>query len=111
MQRKKAQKDLYNIRQLLYKKIRLCKYSSKNGVEDYDDIFVSCEYGISKQSGLFGELKKVANTDKLLHIGDDVVADVESGEKNGLETFHIYNSAELFDLVGEFGLKKQIQRR
>ena len=102
---KKKHKKIYITSDSYYTKDQIMQILVKNEVVDYDDIFVSCEYGTSKQSGLFDELKKVANTDKLLHIGDDIVADVESGEKNGLETFRIYNSAELFELVGEFGLK------
>lgn len=102
---KKKCKKVYITSDSYYIKDQIMQILVENGVVDYDDIFVSCEYGTSKQSGLFNELKKIASTDKLLHIGDDVIADVESGEKNGLETFYIYNSAELFDQVGEFGLK------
>ena len=102
---KKHNKKVYITSDSYYTKEQIKEIITENGISEYDDIFVSCEYGISKQTGLFTELKKVADTGNIIHIGDDIISDVESGIKSGLKTFHIYSGTELFDLIGEFGLE------
>ena len=44
-----------------------------------------------------------------IHIGDDVVADVESAEKNGMAAFRIYSGLELLEAVGYLGLWEHIE--
>ncbi len=52
----------------------------------YDEIFVSCEYEISKTQGLFRALRNRYKTQKILHIGDDEVSDIEKAEAEGMDT-------------------------
>lgn len=87
-----------------YTKNQIIDILRDNGIVGYDDVIVSCEYGTSKQAGLFAKLKELADADHIIHIGDDIVSDVESGVRNGLETFHIYSGIELYEATGELGL-------
>lgn len=73
------------------------------GVSGINDVFVSCEYGTSKTDGLFDVFVDVVGTKNILHIGDDIVADIESAYRHGINAFQIYSSSELLELVG--GLK------
>ncbi len=75
-----------------------------NGIAGYDGLFISCEYGKSKQQGLFEELKKTVGVEKLLHIGDDSVSDIRSAEACGIDCAQIYSGAELCDLLGGLGM-------
>lgn len=75
-----------------------------NGIAGYDGLFISCEHGKSKRQGLFEELKKSAGTDKILHIGDDFVSDIQSAGAFGVECAQIYSGAELLDLLGGLGM-------
>lgn len=54
----------------------LCKILSKNGIIGYEKILVSCDVKKAKHDGLFGELLKLNDDpDKILHIGDNPIAD------------------------------------
>lgn len=50
-----------------------------------DHLLVSCDYGVSKSSGLFDVLKEKAGLNKVLHIGDNIEADIISAEKYGID--------------------------
>ena len=51
-------------------------------------------------------MKRVVGTNSILHIGDDVLADISSAKKHGIDAFHVYSGADLFDMTGGFGLYK-----
>jgi FMN phosphatase YigB (HAD superfamily) len=70
------------------------------GIRDVEDVFISCEYQKGKLSGLYEEVKKAFPSKKILHIGDDIVADIEAARRYGLEAFQIYSTWELLDMVG-----------
>ena len=64
----------------------------KNGYSGFKEIYVSSEYGASKAEGsLFEILKKKYQGKKILHIGDNVVSDIENAHKAGLDTFYYEN--------------------
>lgn len=76
-----------------------------NRISNYDSLLVSCHYRTGKTQKLFCELKKIAGTDNIVHIGDDIVADVSNAKLHGISAFWIYSGAELLDLVGGLGLE------
>lgn len=78
------------------------------GIAGYDGLLVSCEYGKSKQQGLFDELKKMAGTERIVHIGDDAVSDIKSAEACGIDCAQIYSGAELLDLLGGLGMSAHV---
>jgi FMN phosphatase YigB (HAD superfamily) len=58
-----------------------------------ENILVSCDYGVSKSSGLFAELRKKVGMAKILHIGDNWEADIQSAARYGIDdTFYIMRS-------------------
>lgn len=72
-------------------------------------IINSCDNNTSKTKSLFSVLINKAKTSSILHIGDDIVADVESAEKAGLCAFHIYSPIDFYNMVGGFGLDEYVQ--
>ena len=74
----------------------------------YDKVLVSCEYGASKVQGLFRELRNRQEGERILHIGDDLVSDIEGAEAYGLDTFRVYSGADLFDALGGLGVEGEV---
>lgn len=63
-----------------------------NGYDDFNDIFVSCDYEKSKHTGELYELVKKKYSGKtILHIGDNRYSDIIVAKKYGLSTIHIQN--------------------
>ncbi len=62
----------------------------KEGYSRIADIFVSCEYGVTKSSGLFTIVKDKFRDKRILHIGDNYDADVVAASRFGIaDTFQI----------------------
>ncbi|MCR5772232.1 MAG: hypothetical protein K6G87_13505 [Butyrivibrio sp.] len=101
-----------------------CYYSKRQieellndlGINGYQDIIISCEYGKAKNQGLFDVLKDQVrdafggkeNT-KILHVGDDEYTDIESAEKSGIDTFRVLNGRDLFYTLGGLGIEAEMQ--
>lgn len=56
-----------------------------NEIDGYENIYVSCEYGVSKRSGLLKIVKQEYSSYSLLHIGDDIEADYNSAIELGIK--------------------------
>ncbi len=63
----------------------LAQLLQEHGICGYEKIFVSCACGVSKTSGLFDRVREYAGTDSILHIGDDMHADIESAGIFGID--------------------------
>lgn len=87
-----------------YSRAQIERILHDNGIAGYDELLISCEYGKSKQQGLFEKLKEAAGTDSILHIGDDPVSDIQSAKTWGIDCVQIYSGAELLDLLGGLGM-------
>lgn len=76
--------DMYWPKKYLKQLLEHCGYN------DFDDIFVSCEYGVSKHEGkLFYHLKeKYGNDLKYIHIGDNYKADILGAEDANIDSFY-----------------------
>lgn len=63
------------------------------GYQDFDAIYVSCEYRKSKNEGtLFEEVKKQEGSNKtFIHVGDHYLSDVKNPKEHGFETCHYVN--------------------
>jgi predicted HAD superfamily hydrolase len=62
------------------------------------NILVSCDYGAFKSTGLFDVLRKKAGTKRVLHIGDNLEADIKSAERYGInDTFHIESALTMLE--------------
>lgn len=79
------------------------------GLDEPDEIFVSCEYKTSKTQTLFDIVRDGYNGKRLLHVGDDEVADVEKASWYGFDTYRVYSGADLYDSLGGLGLEDEIR--
>lgn len=82
------------ISDMYFPKDALTGFLSANGIEGYEDIFVSCEYGCSKGSGLFEKYKKRVQGESYLHIGDQLEADYKNAISAGIDAFRIRSPIE-----------------
>lgn len=97
-------KKVYIVTDSYYNKKQIIRILRKCGITHYTDVFVSCEYGTGKTQGLFQEFKEAVDVWSYLHIGDDVAADVESAEKNGISVCRLYSGMDFLEQVGYMGL-------
>lgn len=70
----------------------------KNGITQYDGLYVSSEYKYKKSSGrLYDIFLKDIQIDPahILHIGDNFNADIHTASSKGLRTYHIPRAADL----------------
>lgn len=71
------------------------KIVEKHGIDRYvDELIVSCDYGITKNSGdLFRVVIEKAGVppDRILHVGDNWNNDVVQARGHGLKAFHYFN--------------------
>ena len=91
-----------------YSSKQLCSILDKFGYTGFENVFVSCEYEVSKTQTLFNKVISKYPGENILHIGDDDVADIRAAEKVGLNFFKIYSGRELFEALGEFGASEYI---
>lgn len=97
-------KEVYIVSDTFYTKEQIIKILEKCNINFYTGIILSCEYKTGKKQNLFGELKRILGGKRCLHIGDDIVADIESAEKNNIPAFQIYSGMELLEMLGYLGL-------
>lgn len=97
-------KEVYIVSDTYYTKQQIEQILEKCGIYFYTDILASCEYKESKTGQLFHKLKEKISDKSCLHIGDDIVADIESANRNQITACRIYNGAELLEKAGYLGL-------
>ncbi|MCU1750289.1 HAD family hydrolase [Pseudomonas sp. 6D_7.1_Bac1] len=71
----------------------------KNGYEGYECFYVSCEVRVKKHNGrlfdhVLADLRVDAKT--ILHVGDNVAADVVRAKERGIKPFHLIKASEVF---------------
>lgn len=101
-------KEIYIVSDTFYTNEQLIKLLEKCKVGFYTDIFASCEYKTAKTGNLFEKVKERIGEKKCLHIGDDIVADVESARAHGLAACQIYSGIDLLEAVGYLGMWNSI---
>lgn len=97
-------KKVYIVTDSYYNKKQIARILKMCGITHYTDVFVSCEYGMGKTQGLFHEFKETVDVWSYLHIGDDVAADVESAEENGISACRLYSGIDFLEQAGYMGL-------
>lgn len=90
-------KEIYLISDMYFPKNILEEILNEFQIKEYKSIFISCDYGVSKQEGLFEVFKKTVDTEQkiCLHIGDNYFFDIIAAKKNGFETFRIFSPIEM----------------
>ena len=73
--------------------------ASLNGL--IDQVFCSSRFGVSKFNGLFADVLRELNVDAsdILHIGDNVAADVAGASKSGIQGVHFSAFSESIEEV------------
>ena len=62
------------------------------GFPDFDDIYVSSELNCSKKIGdLFTILKQTHPTQRIIHVGDDAMADIARAKQSGIDAYYYEN--------------------
>lgn len=96
-------KAVYIISDSYYSKKQLAQVLEKCGIVEYTDILSSCDFKLSKAQGLYQCLKSRESSKRCLHIGDDIVADIENAGKWGFETYRVYSGGDLLEEAGNLG--------
>lgn len=99
-------KPVYIITDTYYSRRQIETLLQKCNVNGYTDIFISCEYETGKAQELFAKYTANVEEGNYLHIGDDMVTDISSAQKHGIETFRLYSGADLFEGVGALGIER-----
>ena len=62
----------------------------------FDDIFVSSEEKKSKKTGdIYGVLKERYANQKIIHVGDNLISDIENANAAGLDTYYYKNTNDI----------------
>lgn len=95
----KEEKEVYLVSDMYFPKNILEDMLSEFQITGYKVIFVSCDYGISKQDGLFEVIKKDVHMEgkACLHIGDNYYSDIVAAKRSGFETFQIFSPIEMLE--------------
>lgn len=102
-------KCVYIVSDTYYSYKQLEKMLEKCGIDCYTELLASCEYGTGKQQALFEKLKEHIGKKSCIHIGDDIMVDIDSAKAHGLNTCRIYSGLDLFEMVGYFGMWDEIR--
>ena len=94
----KHNKNVFIVSDMYFRSCELSYILKALGITGYNEIIVSCEYGISKSNGLFDVLKKKVGKTKILHIGDNEEADGESANLYDIDSLLIKSSLEMLDI-------------
>ncbi len=97
-------KVVYVVSDTYYNKKQLATILAMCGITSYTDILASSDYKTGKTQQLFSILKNMEKGKNYLHVGDDIVADINNAAKWGIETCRLYSGLELLDMVGGLGL-------
>lgn len=92
----KQGKKVYLVSDMYLPKEILETILDDKGVHGYEDILISCEYRSSKWEGLFGILKNKVKCENIVHIGDNLEADILSAEDYGIKAFYLPKAYDMF---------------
>ena len=68
------------------------------GIIGYKKLYVSCDYGVRKGSGLFKIYRRDVGDMKCLHIGDNPYADVIAPRDCGIDSYEIKSALEMLKI-------------
>lgn len=82
-----------------YSKEQIRGILKEYGIEDGFELLISCEYGTAKTEGLFEYLILSAETNDIIHIGDDRLADCDYAAKFNLDYFRVFSANYFWDML------------
>jgi predicted HAD superfamily hydrolase len=77
----------------------------KNGYSGYERIYVSSTYKVKKHSGILFDVvlnDLAVSPASILHVGDNLEADVKKAKARGIKPFHLIKSSEVFSANSDF---------
>ena len=81
----------------------------KKGINiEPDHILISGELRRSKSDGTLWEYYKSLVKRKLLHIGDNLVSDVENAKEKGIDSFYVASAWDILGMSSMRGIKKNV---
>jgi len=102
---KKSGKKVILTSDTYYSKAQMEELLAKCGLDIFDELFISCEYGTFKTQKLFSHVIEANREKKIHHIGNDEFADIEKAKECGIDTFHIYGNNSIMDALGGMGFE------
>lgn len=95
---KEMGKKVIIITDMYYSAHILSDFLEEYGINGFDDIFVSSEYGKTKSNGdLFDEVIHKYGNRKILHIGDNMHSDINMAKERGITPFFVMSGRELLE--------------
>lgn len=91
-----------------YSEVQIEKILERFGLTGADRILVSSTFGTSKTQKLYEVLTGEYPLKKVLHIGDDELADIENAMRYGIKTYRVYNGMDLFCALGGLGIESDM---
>lgn len=89
---RKSNKKIIAVSDMYLRKEQIESMLKKLGYQDFDEIFVSCDYGESKaSSNLYACVDKKLPGFSKIHIGDNWGSDIVMAQKSGWSTFYYPN--------------------
>lgn len=90
-------KRVFLVSDMYFTEKELERFLKRNGIEGYEKLLVSCEYGKDKADGrLYEVYKELAGGTNYLHIGDNRRSDGERAIEQGMDAFQIYSAYEMW---------------
>ncbi len=98
---KKAGKHVIVASDMYLPKSCIEKILAKCGVEGYEKLYLSSEMHLTKHSGrmfpaIISDLKEIAQSNQILHIGDNTLSDIENSQQHGIIAAHYPKAIDLF---------------
>ena len=94
---KSANKKIIFVSDMYLTDVHIEKILTKNGYTTYDKLYVSSMDDLPKGDGSrFVDLKKVLGEQKILHIGDNTLADYEWPKRHGIDSIKYHDPEEFF---------------
>ena len=84
--------DMYLGKDILEPILKSC------GIEGYDNLLISCDYGEKKTTGLYDIYKDKVKANHYLHIGDDQDCDIEFAKMSGINARRILKPVDMAEI-------------
>lgn len=97
---RKQGKKIYLISDMYFTGEIIEKILKTHQIEGYDGLYVSCDYSLGKQEGLFRFVREDLGLDesaKILHIGDNAFADIRAASEMGYDTYQVFSPREMYE--------------
>lgn len=72
---------------------------AREGYNFLDNIFVSCEYGVSKANGLYSILRREYPDSQILHVGDNKDVDIVAAQRYGIDM--VFQIPSVYKMIGD----------